>query len=181
MILTTSAFRRSRLQTALLVVSAFCLLFPAFSAAQQSAARQQPVAKRALTHQDYDAWRGIQGQTLSRDGKFLAYAAVPQDGDGEIIIRNLTSGAEFRYGRGWRPPTPPPNDPEAGPAAFQAVAGAVRPRFTSDSRFAIFTIEPNKADVLKARKEKKTPEQMPKNALGKVQKPQLVRALATRL
>jgi len=167
MTLTTSAFRRSRLQIALLVVSAFCLLFPALSSAQQGAARQQTAAKRALTHQDYDAWRGIQGQTLSRDGKLLAYAAVPQDGDGEIIVRNLASGVEFRYGRGWRPPTPLPSDPEAGPgAAIQALAGAVRPRITADSRFAIFTIEPNKADVLKARKEKKTPEQMPKNALG---------------
>ncbi len=166
MTLTTSAFRRSRLQIALVLVSAFCLLFPALSSAQQGAARRQTAAKRALTHQDYDAWRGIQAQTLSRDGKFLAYAAVPQDGDGEIIVRNLASGAEFRHGRGWRPPTPLPSDPEAGPAAFQAVAGAVRPRFTADNRFAIFTIEPNKADVLKARKEKKTPDQMPKNALG---------------
>ncbi|MFN0112605.1 MAG: alpha/beta hydrolase family protein [Blastocatellia bacterium] len=160
-----SVLKRAKWQHLLALVGALCLLFPVLSSAQQSAAKQT-AAKRALTHADYDGWRGIQGQTLSRDGKFLAYAAVPQDGDGEIIVRNLTSGAEFRHGRGWRPPTPPPNDPEAGLAAFQAVAGAVRPRFTADNRFAIFTIEPNKADVLKARKDKKTPEQMPKNALG---------------
>lgn len=166
---TNSALRRSRLQLALLLIGAFCLLFPVLSSAQQAAARQQASAKRALTHQDYDAWRGIQGQTLSRDGKFLAYAAVPQDGDGEIIVRNLASGAEFRHGKGWRPPTPPPDNAEAGPgpgAGFGAAAGAARPRFTADNRFVIFTIEPNKADLLKARKEKKTPDQMPKNALG---------------
>lgn len=166
---TNSIFRHSRLQQALLLIGAFCLLFPALSSAQQGAAKQAASAKRALTHQDYDAWRSIQGQTLSRDGKFLAYAAVPQDGDGEIIVRNLASGAEFRHGKGWRPPTPPPDNPEAGPgpgAGFGALAGAARPRFTADNRFVIFTIEPNKADVLKARKEKKTPDQMPKNALG---------------
>ncbi len=166
---TNSVLRRSRLQLALLLIGAFCLLFPVLSSAQQAAARQQASAKRALTHQDYDAWRGIQGQTLSRDGKFLAYAAVPQDGDGEIIVRNLANGAEFRHGKGWRPPTPPPGNAEAGPgpgAGFGTAAGAVRPRFTADNRFVIFTIEPNKADVLKARKEKKTPDQMPKNALG---------------
>jgi dipeptidyl aminopeptidase/acylaminoacyl peptidase len=165
---TNSILRNSRLQQTLLLIGAFCLLFPALSSAQQGAAKQQTSAKRALTHQDYDAWRGIQGQSLSRDGKFLAYAAVPQDGDGEIIVRNLSSGAEFRHGKGWRPPTPPPDNAEAGPgpgAGFGALAGA-RPRFTADSRFAIFTIEPNKADVQKARKEKKTPDQMPKNALG---------------
>jgi dipeptidyl aminopeptidase/acylaminoacyl peptidase len=164
------AWRFLSLRHLLALVFALSLTFPALISAQQSAAKQQAAqasGKRALTHQDYDGWRSIQGQTLSRDGKFLAYAAVPQDGDGEIIVRNLATGAEFRSPRGWRPPTPPPNDPEAGPGAgFQALAGAVRPRITADSRFAIFTIEPNKADVLKARKDKKTPEQMPKNALG---------------
>lgn len=142
-------------------------VWPQMAGAQQGGAKKQTVAKRALTHQDYDSWRSIQGQTLSRDGKFLAYASMPQDGDGEIIVRNLTTGVEYRHGRGWRPPVPPPDDPEAGPGAgFAAIAGAVRPRFTADNRYAIFTIEPNKEDVLKARKEKKTPEQMPKNALG---------------
>ncbi|MBP6821597.1 MAG: hypothetical protein KA368_08640, partial [Acidobacteria bacterium] len=161
------AWRLLSMRHLLALIFALSLTFPALVSAQQNAAKQQASAKRALTHQDYDGWRSIQGQTLSRDGKFLAYAAIPQDGDGEIIVRNLATGAEFRSPRGWRPPTPPPNDPEAGPGAgFQALAGAVRPRITADSRFAIFTIEPNKAEVLKARKDKKTPEQMPKNALG---------------
>ena len=136
-------------------------------AAQQVAT--QTAAKRALTHQDYDSWRSIQGQQLSPDGKFLAYAALPQDGDGEIIVRNLATGAEWRQARGWRPPTPPPSaegGEPTGPPAFAQAAGVARPRFTADSRFAIFTIEPGKADILKARKEKKTPDQMPKNALG---------------
>ncbi len=166
-----SALKRKRLQPVLLMIAALCLLFPVLTSAQQGAAKQQTAqvsGKRALTHQDYDGWRSIQGQTLSRDGKFLAYAAVPQDGDGEIIVRNLATGTEWRSPRGWRPPTPPPDNAEGpGPGAgFQALAGAVRPRITADSRFAIFTIEPNKADILKARKDKKTPDQMPKNALG---------------
>jgi dipeptidyl aminopeptidase/acylaminoacyl peptidase len=138
--------------------------FPARSFAQQPAA----AAKRALTHQDYDAWRSIQGQQLSRDGKWLAYALVPQDGDGEIIVRNLAAGTEWKHGRGWRPPAPPPSgdDPAAIAAAFQAMNRITRPFFTADSRFVAFTIEPDKADVLKARKEKKKPEEAPKNALG---------------
>jgi hypothetical protein len=42
----------------------------------------------------------------------------------------------------------------------------VRPVFTADSRFFLFGIEPNKADLNNARKEKKRPDEMPKNALG---------------
>jgi dipeptidyl aminopeptidase/acylaminoacyl peptidase len=175
--MTKRNFRRShsiryRTIAAFLALCALSLMFAGLdrhAQAQQAAARQSAAAKRAVTHQDYDNWRSIQGQAISRDGRFAAYAAIPQDGDGEIIVRNIATGAEWKVGRGWRPPTPPPDNPEAGPgpgAAFQALAGLVRPRFTADSRFAIFTIEPNKADVLNARKEKQTPEQMPKNALG---------------
>lgn len=134
-----------------------------------SAQQARPAAKRALTHADYDSWRSIQGQQLSRDGKFVAYALVPQDSDGEIIVRNLATNAEYKYGRGWRPPLPPPDTSEAGPGpgqALQALGRLTRPSFTADSRLVIFTIEPNKADVLKARKDKKRPEDMPKNALG---------------
>jgi dipeptidyl aminopeptidase/acylaminoacyl peptidase len=151
----------------MMIVCALALVFPGFPArtlAQQPAA----AAKRALTHQDYDSWRSIQGQQLSRDGKWLAYVLVPQDGDGEIIVRNLTTGTEWEHGRGWRPPAPPPSgdDPAAMAAAFQALNRITRPFFTADSRFVAFTIEPDKAEVLKARKEKKKPEEMPKNALG---------------
>ncbi|NOT63675.1 MAG: S9 family peptidase [Acidobacteria bacterium] len=156
----------------------FCLAATWFALrpqqAQQAAAAAQ--AKRALTHQDYDAWRSINGTTLSRDGKYLGYAAMPQDGDGEIIVKNLATGAEWRAPRGWRAPAPPPASAASGggpPTApgpggpFGAAAGrGARPFFTADSRLAIFTIEPNKADVLKARKEKKAPDAMPKNAMG---------------
>ena len=57
---------------------------------------QQTTAKRALTHQDYDSWHSIQSPQISRDGKFIAYAFMAQDGDSEIVVRNLASGAEWR-------------------------------------------------------------------------------------
>src|SRR3954466_2507465 len=61
---------------------------------------QQGSPKRPLTHNDYDAWRTIQGQKISPDGNFVAYALVPQEGDGEIVVRNLKTGAEHRQSRG---------------------------------------------------------------------------------
>ena len=121
--------------------------------------------KRPLTHGDYDSWRTIQGPQISRDGKFVAYAYMPEDGDGEIVVRNLTSGAEWRAQRGYRPPTTPPED--ANVAEFLAAqARLVRPVITADSRLVLFSIDPTKEEVKKAKREKKKPEEMPKNALG---------------
>ena len=132
-------------------------------AAQQAAAP----AKRPLTHQDYDSWRSISAQQISRDGKFVAYAYVPQDGDGEIVVRNIATGVDWRAPRGYRPPVPPPDDPGTNVAEFQAEqARLLRPVFTADTRFVIFGTEPTKAEVNKAKKEKKKPEDMPKNGLG---------------
>ncbi|MBO0862013.1 MAG: hypothetical protein J2P21_26680, partial [Chloracidobacterium sp.] len=162
--------------TTILIVCALSLILPNFSSpskAQQASSAQNPgqargqtPVKRPLTHQDYDGWRSIQGQTISRDGKFIAYALIPQDGDGEIVVRNLNTGVEWRYGRGWRPPTPPPDSEEAPSTPGLAAARISRVSFISGGRFAAFTIEPNKDDVLKARKEKKAPDASPKNALG---------------
>jgi hypothetical protein len=123
--------------------------------------------KRALTHQDYDSWHSIQSPQISRDGKFIAYAFMAQDGDSEIVVRNLASGAEWRAPRGYRPPAPPPDDSLPNVAELIAAnARLSRPTFTADSRFVVFSIEPTKAEVNKAKKEKKKPEDMPKNALG---------------
>src|SRR4051794_10542662 len=119
-------------------------------------------AKRPLTAQDFDSWRSLQGSQLSRDDKFVAYVMQPQDGDGELFVRNVTTDVEWRAPRGYRPPAPPPDasDPEAT-AAFAALGRLLRPIFSADSKFLFFTIEPNKADILKARKDKKRPEDMP--------------------
>src|SRR6185503_7399239 len=139
-------------------------LLVSMALAQQAA---PATTKRPLTHQDYDSWRSVLAQQVSRDGKFVAYAYVPQDGDGEIVVRNIATGVDWRAPRGYRPPVPPPDDPGTNIAEFQAEqARLLRPVFTADSRFLIFTTEPTKADVNKAKKEKKKPEEMPKNGLG---------------
>lgn len=127
-------------------------------------AEQPP--KRALTHNDYDSWRSLSGSQISADGRYIAYSLIPQDGDGEIVVRQIATGREYRQPRGWRQPVPLPDDPEAAQAAVANLNRATRLTFTADSRFLIFTIEPDKQDVLNGRREKKKPEEMPRNALG---------------
>lgn len=130
-------------------------LFAAFLLSAQS-------AKRPLTHKDYDAWRSISSQQLSRDGKYLAYGVFPQDGDGEVIVRNLVTGQESKYAAGARPAPPPAATEEEGPPPQPR---AVTIEFSSDSRTLVFSTFVPKADVAKAKKEKKTAEQMPKDSM----------------
>ena len=120
-------------------------------------------AKRPLSHRDYDAWRSVATPVLSRDGRFLAYSYMPQDGDGDLVVRDLKTGKEQRYGVGALPPPPLP-DPDANPDAPPPVRN-VRISFTGDSRYVVCTTYPLKADTDKARKEKKKPEEMPKGGL----------------
>ena len=108
--------------------------------------------KRPLNHGDYDGWRSIVGQRLSNDGKFLVYGLFPQEGDGEVVIRNLVTGKEQREPAGVRPAPTPPTPGEEGPAV--EVRGAIL-EFSTDSKTVVFSTFPAKADIDKARKDKK--------------------------
>ncbi|MGE5740875.1 MAG: prolyl oligopeptidase family serine peptidase [Candidatus Aminicenantes bacterium RBG_16_66_30] len=109
----------------------------AFTAGSAAAAAKKPVAYDA-----YNGWRSIQGTQLSRDGHWLVYALVPQDGDGELVALDLQTNKEYRAPRGRQP------------------------LITVDGKFVVFSIAPLKAEVDKAKKDKKKPEEQPKSALG---------------
>jgi dienelactone hydrolase len=106
------------------------------------AAQQPPVRKKPISHDVYDSWRSIQGPRLSRDGTWVAYSLAAQEGDGELVVRNLRTNAEIRQPRG-------------RDAAI-----------TADGKFVVFAIAPLRADVDKAKKDKKKPDEMPKPSLG---------------
>ena len=91
-------FRRVSRQS----VSLICLTALLFGSFAHALAQQTAPAKRALTHQDYDSWHSIQAPQISRDGRFVAYAFMAQDGDSEVVVRNLASSAEWRAPRGYQ-------------------------------------------------------------------------------
>jgi dienelactone hydrolase len=107
-----------------------------------SAASLAVAAKKPLSYDAYDGWRSIQGTQLSRDGRWLVYALVPQDGDGELVALDLKANKEFRAARG------------------------KQPVITAEGKFVVFTVAPLKADVDKAKKDKKKLEEQPKAGLG---------------
>jgi dipeptidyl aminopeptidase/acylaminoacyl peptidase len=87
---------------------------------------------------------------------------VPQVGEGEVVLRDLRGGREVRHSRGFI------GRPQMKPGATRA--DAIRfpsPRFTEDGRYLVFTIEPGRAEVEKARHEKrKKGATAPKSSLG---------------
>ncbi len=118
--------------------------------------------KRPLTQDDFDGWRHIQNQTLSNDGHYLAYGLFPQQGDGELVVRDLKTGREMREPIGELPPPPPPDysapQREEAPPAPPGVAL----KFTPDSRFVVCSAFPARAAVEQAKRERRKPEDMPK-------------------
>ncbi len=109
--------------------------------------------KKSLTQVDYDAWRSAQGANLSNDGQWASYTVQPLVGEGELVVRNTKSGTEYRHTRGYtgRPPAPgmppivgrgagPGEEGEEGPAGPGA-------RFTADSKYLLFIVQPSKAEV----------------------------------
>ena len=88
-----------------------------------------PSAKRPITYDVVDYWRSIGGTRLSNDGQWLAYALTAQGDDGELVVRNLRSGQEFKSPRG------------------------TSPTFTPDGKFVVFTIAQTKADEEKEREQ----------------------------
>jgi len=106
----------------------FALVVCALVAVQWVITAQAPVTpKRPLTYDVVDYWRSIQGTRLSSDGSWLAYATTSQAEDGELVVRNVRTGQEFRHARG------------------------TGPEFTQDGAFVIFTIAQSKADEEKDR------------------------------
>ncbi len=118
-----------------------CLTLPVILGAQ---------TKRPITYGDTDAWRSISGQKLSNDGAFAAYGLFPQDGDGEVVIRNISTGQEIKEPAGARPAPPAPDPDRETPLPQRTTQIA----FTADSHFAAFTTFPKKDEAKKRESER---------------------------
>lgn len=117
---------------------------------------QKDIAKRPLTHDDYDSWKSIVRQQISVDGKWILYLETPQDGEADIVVKNIRTGKEYRHTIGY---SGEGTDSER----------AANPEFTYDSTHVVFLISPSKAEIKeakKAKKEKKKDAEDPKKKLG---------------
>ena len=75
---------RQRIQSMRGLVLVACLLAAAVGLSAQ------PQMKQPVPYSAYDGWKSIpQAGELSRNGTWLVYAIAAQEGDGELVIRNL--------------------------------------------------------------------------------------------
>lgn len=111
-------------------------------------------SKRPLTPADFDSWRHIQNQALSNDGRYLAYALFPQQGDGELVIRDLKTGAEIRQDIGELPPPPPPDYSNPQREELPPAQPGIAIRFTGDSQFLASSTFPTHAAVEQFKRER---------------------------
>jgi len=101
--------------------------------------------KKPLDHSVYDGWQSIGERAISNNGKYVAYAITPQEGDGTLVLQAADNSWKKEIARGY---------------------GAV---ISEDSRFVIFKIRAPFKDTREARIKKKTPNDMPKDSLGIVE------------
>ena len=101
-------------------------------------ASQLLAEKRPLNHADYDGWKHIQNQQLSNDGRYLAYAVFPQEGNGELILRDLKTGKETRQPVGELPPPPRPNYANPVQEETPPAPPGVSVKFSPDNKTLVF-------------------------------------------
>jgi dipeptidyl aminopeptidase/acylaminoacyl peptidase len=98
--------------------------------------------KKPLDHTVYDNWQSFADRAISNDGKYVAYAINPQEGDAVLVLQSVQGGYKMVIPRG---------------------AGVV---ISEDSKYAVCRIKPSFAQNRDAKIKKKKPEEMPKDSLA---------------
>ncbi len=124
----------------------FSRILVAFSIALLALAAPRPIE---IT--DIFGWKRIQAPNVSNDGAYFAYRVVPNEGDSELVIRNLKDSKETRFpigeviaaggGGGGRGP--------GGPSRESGVT------FSEDGKWLAFQLFPKRADSRKSKRDKK--------------------------
>jgi dipeptidyl aminopeptidase/acylaminoacyl peptidase len=89
-----------------------------------------PSAPKPLKMADVLAWKHVAGATLSPDGQWFAYLLAPNEGDGEVVVRQTRGDKEMRF----------PSGEARGGGPGPAAGGG--PVFSEDSQWVAFAIHP---------------------------------------
>lgn len=111
---------------------------------------------RALTVPDIVAWKRIQAPAVSHNGEWFAYRLAPAEGNAEMVVRNLKTGAEQRFPIG-DPSAAAPATPAAapGPPAGGLAAGGADPLLSADGRWAVFHAYPTTQQAKRLKRDRR--------------------------
>ena len=139
---------RLRLFVAIALVTAIPVLGP--SAMEQAAAPQ--AGKKSISVEDVVAWKTIGTTALSKNGEWFAYRVAPQEGDAELVIRNVATGKESKHALG--EVGTPGGGRQGGPGADGPPAAAAI-AFSDDSKWIAFTTLPSRAEAQRLRRQRR--------------------------
>lgn len=114
----------------LLILLAALLTLPAFA------------QKKALSHEDFDAWKSVRNQAISRNGEWMAYSVDPQEGDGILTFYNTKTRKRVDIPRGYKA------------------------MISADAKWGIALVKPEFAVTRKAKIDKKKDSELPQDSLA---------------
>ncbi len=124
---------------------AFALSVIAFVASAPVRADQKP-----LSLPDVLAWKRIQTPALSNDGQWFAYKLVPNDGNSQVVLKNIQTGAEQRFDIG---EVVRPNPYTGGGREMAGPAHDVV--FSDNSKWLAFDVHPSVSESHQLKKQHK--------------------------
>ncbi|BDC49476.1 acylaminoacyl-peptidase [Bryobacterales bacterium F-183] len=115
-----------------------------FAAANETAAS----GPKPIELKDILGWKRIQSPVVSPDGQWMAYVLAPNEGDSDVIVRNVKDAKDSKYAVGEVP---------AGAGGFGHVMGNNTPNlaFSEDSKFVAFTVYPAAKEAKRLKKDRK--------------------------
>ena len=83
---------------ALFLLVGLCLI-PSLQASQGQEVAKPPVP-RPLEINDILAWKNISSAQISSDGKWFVHSLTPNEGDSELVIKEIDGTKEYRFSLG---------------------------------------------------------------------------------
>ncbi|MCX6134434.1 MAG: prolyl oligopeptidase family serine peptidase [Ignavibacteriales bacterium] len=118
------------------------ILLAGFIIASMCIALGQTAGKKPLSHDVYDQWKRVAGESISNDGKWVVYSVEPQEGDAHLVIYNTES------------------------RRYDTIPRGMNAKISESSDYVVFSIKPFFAEVRKLKIAKKKEDDLPKDSLG---------------
>jgi dipeptidyl aminopeptidase/acylaminoacyl peptidase len=136
---------RSRLFLSIVVLALVPLLGPAAS--------MQPAPKRPIEIADVIAWKTLGTPVLSSDGQWFGYRLAPQEGDADVVLKQIRGDKELKFPAGEQPQGEGGGGGRGGPGG--PGGGTTSLAFSEDGKWAAFTSYPSRAAAQRLRRQRR--------------------------